>query len=90
MTSTFLYADAFGVEEPPRAYAWLLHDVMQGDQTLFARYDWIDEAWRIVDPVIDYWHDSPPENLPNYAAGSWGPSASEALIRSDGREWRTF
>ncbi len=90
VTSTFLYADAFGVEEPPRAYAWLLHDVMQGDQTLFARADWIDEAWRIVDPVIEQWQGKPPEDLPNYASGSWGPSASEALIRSDGREWRTF
>lgn len=90
VTSTFLYADAFGVEEPPRAYAWLLHDVMQGDQTLFARADWIDEAWRIVDPVIEQWHESPPDDLPNYAAGTWGPSASEALIRSDGRDWRTF
>lgn len=90
VTSTFLYADAFGVEQPPRAYAWLLHDVMQGDQTLFARADWIDEAWRIVDPVIEHWQGEPPEDLPNYAAGSWGPTASEALIRSDGREWRTF
>jgi len=90
VTSEFLYADAFGVEEPPRAYAWLLHDVMQGDQTLFARADWIDEAWKIVDPVIEQWRGEPPEDLPNYTAGSWGPSAAEALIRSDGRSWRTF
>lgn len=90
VTSTFLYADAFGVEEPPRAYAWLLHDVMQGDQTLFARADWIDEAWKIVDPAIEEWQGKPPEDLPNYSPGSWGPTASEALIRSDGRNWRTF
>jgi glucose-6-phosphate 1-dehydrogenase len=90
VTSEFLYADAFGVKEPPRAYAWLLHDVMQGDQTLFARADWIDTAWSIVDPVIEHWQEEPPKQLPNYAANTWGPEASNTLMRRDGREWRTF
>jgi glucose-6-phosphate 1-dehydrogenase len=84
----FGYAGAFGIEEPPRAYAWLLLDAMQGDQTLFARSDWIRRAWSVVDPLVDHWEegDGVPE-LPNYEAGSWGPDAARQLIQADGREW---
>lgn len=88
VTMNFRYAEAFGVEEPPRAYAWLLLDVMQGDQTLFARADWINEAWKVLDPIITRWDERAPEDFPNYASGSWGPAAAEALIRDDGRSWR--
>jgi glucose-6-phosphate 1-dehydrogenase len=84
----FGYAEAFGVQEPPRAYAWLLLDAMQGDQTLFARSDWIDKAWQIVDPIVDRWTSEPPDRFPNYAAGAAGPSAAEDLLRRDGRAWR--
>jgi len=86
----FLYGDAFGVEEPPRAYAWLLLDVMQGDQTLFTRADWIEKAWQIVDPIVERWADRPPVNFPNYAAGTAGPASAEELMRRDGRQWRAL
>jgi glucose-6-phosphate 1-dehydrogenase len=85
--SSFLYASAFEVEQPPRAYAWLLLDVMEGDQTLFARADWIDRAWSIVDPLIEHWESRPPEAFPNYEAGSWGPAAADVLIGKDERDW---
>ena len=88
VTMNFRYAEAFGVEEPPRAYAWLLLDAMQGDQTLFARADWIDRAWQIVDPIVEHWASKPPADFPNYAAGSSGPDAAEQLIQRDGRRWR--
>jgi glucose-6-phosphate 1-dehydrogenase len=84
----FAYAEAFGIEEPPRAYAWLLLDVMQGDQTLFARSDWVDMAWQIVDPIVDRWESEPATNFANYPAGSEGPPSAEALMRRDGRSWR--
>ncbi|MGD8866913.1 MAG: glucose-6-phosphate dehydrogenase [Gemmatimonadales bacterium] len=83
--SSFLYASAFGVDEPPRAYAWLLLDVMNGDQTLFARVDWIYKAWSIVDPLIEHWEAEPPDDFPNYAAGTWGPKGAEKLIEP--RAW---
>lgn len=83
----FQYADAFGVEEPPRAYAWLLRDVMQGNQTLFARADWIDQAWQIVDPIVERWAEEPAPDFPNYAAGSWGPEMSAEVMKRDGRRW---
>ncbi len=88
--SSFLYADAFGVEEPPRAYAWLLLDAMEGDQTLFARSDWIRAAWSIVDPLIAHWGSTPPEDFPNYEAGTWGPAAAEELIARGGRSWEAI
>ncbi len=89
VTMSFSYANAFGIARAPRAYAWLLHDAMKGDQTLFARTDWIDRAWRIVDPLIARWNDAnQPDAFPNYPAGSWGPAAADELLRRDGREWR--
>jgi glucose-6-phosphate 1-dehydrogenase len=52
---------------------------MAGDQRLFARADGVDEAWRIVEPLL---HD-PPAVHP-YRPGTWGPTAAEALIHCDG------
>jgi glucose-6-phosphate 1-dehydrogenase len=89
VTSRFLYADAFGIDSPPRAYAWLLLDVIEGDQTLFTRQDWIEQAWSIVDPVVSRLAEHPPEGFPNYAAGSWGPPAAAELLESDGRHWKS-
>ena len=88
VTMDFRYAEAFGIEDPPRAYAWLLLDVMQGDQTLFARADWIDKAWQIVDPIVERWASERPANVPNYRAGSAGPAAADEVMRRDGRQWR--
>jgi glucose-6-phosphate 1-dehydrogenase len=90
VTMNFRYATAFGVEEPPRAYAWLIMDVMQGDQRLFARSDWIDEAWAVVDPLVEHWESTEPEGFPDYAAGSWGPDAASRLLARSGRQWRTL
>ncbi|MCW5890351.1 MAG: glucose-6-phosphate dehydrogenase [bacterium] len=56
------------------AYERLLGDAMDGDATLFAREDGVEEAWRIVDPILG---DAAPV-LP-YAPGSWGPSQADAL-----------
>ncbi|MEO8201113.1 MAG: glucose-6-phosphate dehydrogenase [Gemmatimonadota bacterium] len=83
----FLYASAFDLKDEPRAYAWLLRDVMQGDQTLFARADWIDKAWSIIDPILAHWEKNPPTDLPNYPAGTWGPDAAARLIEESGRKW---
>lgn len=84
---TLLYADAFGIEEPPSAYEWLLLDAMRGEQTLFARGDWVETAWSIVDPLIRHWQTEPTADFPNYAAGTDGPAAAAELLAQDGREW---
>lgn len=83
----FHYGTSFGAASP-EAYERLLHDVMLGDQTLFMRGDEVEAAWGLITPVLDYWQAHPVAGLPSYAAGSWGPEASEALLRRQGRQWR--
>jgi glucose-6-phosphate 1-dehydrogenase len=60
-------------------YERLLDDAMHGDRTLFAREDEVDEAWRIVGPLLDV------EEAPHvYEPGSWGPPEADALVESAG------
>ncbi len=51
------------------AYERVLGDAMEGDATLFAREDYVEEAWRIVDPVLKA--GTP---VYEYEPGTWGPS----------------
>ncbi len=74
--------------EPPDGYATLLNDVMRGDQMLFKHRDEIEISWDAVQPVIDYWIENPDDELPNYAAGTWGPAASDLMMERAGRYWR--
>jgi glucose-6-phosphate 1-dehydrogenase len=72
---------------PPEAYTTLLLDAIRGDQTLFKGRHEIEHAWRVVQPVLDHWAEHPATDLPNYAAGTWGPSAADVLLGSR-RQWR--
>jgi glucose-6-phosphate 1-dehydrogenase len=75
----------FGAERVG-AYERLLLDVMDGRLNLFVRSDEQEEAWRWVEPILTHWHnDSQGPRL--YAAGSWGPSATSAMIARDGFCW---
>ena len=85
----FNYSDTY-TSDPPDAYETLLNDVMLGDATLFMRADQIEEAWRVIMPILNVWDNNPPQKFPNYQAGSWGPSEAEALIAHDGYYWYTF
>ena len=84
----FSYADAFKIA-PATAYETLLLDAMAGDPTLFNRADQVEIAWGVIEPLIDIWSASKPfQPFPNYAAGTWGPAAADALLTRDGRAWR--
>jgi glucose-6-phosphate 1-dehydrogenase len=64
------------------AYQRLLGDAMEGDATLFAREDYVEEAWRIVDPVLK-------AGTPvfEYGPNTWGPSeVNEKVCPPEG--WR--
>jgi glucose-6-phosphate 1-dehydrogenase len=61
------------------AYERLLTDAMMGDRTLFAREDYVEEAWRIVDPVLKAGTPAYP-----YARGTWGPKEAEAVAPAEG------
>ena len=57
------------------AYERVLGDAMAGDQTLFARQDYVEEAWRIVAPALD--SQTPPDP---YDKATWGPAQVESAI----------
>ena len=62
------------------AYERVLRDAMAGDATLFAREDYVEEAWRIVDPVLKA--GTP---VYEYEPGSWGPrEVAEKLTPAGG------
>ena len=82
----FDYEDAFSGSTPD-AYETLLLDAIHGDATLFMRSDQVELAWRVVQPVLDAWSASPPPEFPNYAAGTWGPAASDRMLAAEGHSW---
>jgi len=84
----FSYREAFRTPVPA-AYETLLRDVLAGDPSLFMRADQVEAAWRLLMPVLEMWSEHPAPDFPDYASGSWGPEAGEALIARDGRSWLT-
>ena len=68
------------------AYERLLLDVIDGRLNLFVRSDEQEEAWHWVEPILEHWKAQPQGPRP-YAAGTWGPSASSAMIARDGYCW---
>jgi glucose-6-phosphate 1-dehydrogenase len=60
-------------------YEVLLHAAMVGESTRFTRQDGVEEAWRIMQPLLD----APPPVHP-YAPGSWGPREADKLVAQHG------
>ena len=67
-------------------YERLVLDVLNGDHTSFLRYDEVEWAWRILDPVLKHWQSGTPEP---YAAGSSGPEGQAAILTM-GHRWRAL
>ncbi|GJL60591.1 MAG: glucose-6-phosphate 1-dehydrogenase [Nitrospirales bacterium] len=61
------------------AYERLMSDAMEGDTSLFAREDGVEEAWRIVDPIVKM-----PTPIFEYAPGTWGPNEAQAAVANIG------
>ena len=61
------------------AYERVLGDAIAGDATLFAREDYVEEAWRIVDPVL-----RPGTPVYEYEPGTWGPSEVDQRVAPPG------
>ena len=61
------------------AYERVLGDAMQGDRTLFAREDYVEEAWRVVDPVV-----KARTPIYDYEPGTWGPKEVDSRITPPG------
>jgi len=65
------------------AYERVLSDAIAGDTTLFARQDYVEEAWRIVDPVLKA--DTP---VYAYEPHTWGPDEAKQSVVPPGG-WET-
>jgi glucose-6-phosphate 1-dehydrogenase len=61
------------------AYERLLGDAMAGDPTLFAREDYVEEAWRIVDPILQT-----NTSVYEYEPGTWGPEVEQRVVPPGG------
>ncbi len=63
-------------------YEELIGDAMVGNQTWFARQDYVEEAWRILEPVLN----NPPA-VHGYQPGTWGPGEAAKLAEDRGGWW---
>ena len=52
------------------------------------RADMVEAGWEVVEPILKMIEASPKALLQEYPAGSWGPSAADALLEREGRSWR--
>ena len=86
--TTSLDAGSCSIEQQQLdAYEGLLLDVIEGDSSLFLRYDEVIWAWQVVDPVLKVWAMER-DYIHTYAAGSWGPEAADRLFDKDDQYWR--
>jgi len=69
------------------AYEGLLLDVIEGDRSLFLRYDEVEWAWRIVDPVLGVWATER-DFVPSYPAGEWEPDEARRIFSREHHRWR--
>jgi len=76
-----------GDEKAVDAYEDLLLDVLKGDRSQFLRFDEVEYAWRIVDPILQKWALER-DHITIYPAGSWGPEDNR-LFDKDGHYWRS-
>jgi glucose-6-phosphate 1-dehydrogenase len=85
VTMDFASGESF-TESSPEAYERLILDVLIGEAPLFPRHEEVEQSWRILDPVEEFWAgQGQPEPYP---AGTWGPPGSDAMLARDGRTWR--
>jgi glucose-6-phosphate 1-dehydrogenase len=83
----FAYDSEFGAYTP-EAYERLLLEALAGDATLFIRRDEVETAWSIIDPIREGWGNRSLTEREFYAAGTWGPAASDELLKPRGHAWR--
>ena len=74
-------------EQRLNAYATLLLDVIEGDRSLFIRFDEVEMAWQVLEPVLEHWSQTS-ESLHTYAPGSWGPKETRVLFEKPNQSWR--
>lgn len=79
------YDDKQGPAADP--YGDLILDVIKGDRSLFLRYDEVEWAWRVVDPILKVW-SMERDFINTYPAGTWGPRGTYRLFDREDQFWR--
>jgi len=69
------------------AYEGLILDVIEGDRSLFLRFDEVEHAWRIVDPVLRNW-STERDYIHTYPAGEWEPEEVRRIFDRAEHSWR--
>ncbi len=69
------------------AYEDLLLDVIKGDQSQFLRFDEVEGAWNVVDPILRVWATER-DFIHTYPAGTWGPQETRRLFEREDQFWR--
>ena len=72
----------------PSAYERLILDCMSGDNMLYMQGEAVEETWKFVQPILDYWENDPEAPLHGYPSGSWGPDVADGLIEGEENTWR--
>ncbi len=73
-----------------KGYERLLRDAMIGNTTLFQRAEFVEQGWRMVQPLLDAWGSAREEDFPNYTSGSTGPQAADELLAVRNRAWHSL
>lgn len=85
MDANFLKNNEHGLD----AYHTLLLDVIEADRSLFIRFDEVEMAWQVIDPILQQWKINNASNaMPTYRAGSWGPKETNQLLVDNSHSWR--
>ena len=69
------------------AYEALLLDVIEGDHSLFIRFDEVEWSWKVVDPILRHLRVDQNSVL-TYPSGSWGPKEANRIFDSADQTWR--
>ncbi len=67
------------ISDEKDAYERVLTDALEGDATLFARQDYVEEAWRIVDPYLQS-----TSAVHAYEPATWGPTEADRSVAPEG------
>jgi glucose-6-phosphate 1-dehydrogenase len=73
-----------------KGYERPLRDAMLGDPILFPSATFIEQGWKLVQPLLDAWSPGKRADVPRYAAGSQGPREADRLLARSGHHWRVL
>ncbi len=76
-------------EQSLDAYETLLLDIIEGDRSLFIRFDEVEMAWQVIEPILEHWKEKATTTaIPAYPAGSWGPKEANQWFSNQNQNWR--